>query len=70
MAAEAHAAIIVGDDVVWDIQIEIPTGSAMEIGYFTCEKAYDLGTPVHFHLHNHGANEWALVGINVYTNAE
>ena len=27
--------------------------------------AFPAGTPVHFHLHNHGQNTWIFTGVTV-----
>ena len=63
--AEAHAAIRVGEDIVWEQRFEIPQDGALVDAELSPEQAWVVGTPVHFHLHNHGENSWSLVEFSV-----
>lgn len=58
--AEGHVAILIGEHLVWEQTVAIPSGSGVyssEVG-----AAFDapVGTQAVFHLHNHGNNSWNL----------
>ncbi len=57
----AHVALAVGGEIVWEETVEIPSGSNLWAPEWTAEQAYPEGTPVVFHLHNHGSNSWNLI---------
>lgn len=61
--SEAHAALIVGETVVWEAAIEIPS----EPGYVNIdaevEQAWPAGTEAFIHLHNHGFNQYRWLAI-------
>ena len=63
--ATAHVALIVGEAVLWEQEIAIP-GKA---NAYTIDLVPDFtaaaGTPVYFHLHNHGQNTWTLGEVEV-----
>jgi len=58
--AQAHWAILVGDEVMWTKNPVIP-GAA---GYFSedivVQSDHPVGSPVVIHLHNHGQNTYGL----------
>lgn len=58
--AEGFAALALGDEVVWTYETRIP-GPA---GYFDevveLERGAPAGTPLTFHIDNHGQNTWKL----------
>jgi len=64
--AEAHVALALGHEVIWERSIPIPTFDA---GVYTLAFSPDedipAGTPLVLHLHNHGANTWYLTNIRV-----
>jgi hypothetical protein len=62
--AEAHAAVDVGGVRVLDQRVAIPAPGGLVKASLVVDHAMPSGTPVHFHLHNHGANSWALVEIS------
>jgi hypothetical protein len=63
--ATAHVALLLGDLLLWETEVAIP-GKA---NAFTIDVAVDAtvapGTPVFFHLHNHGQNTWTLGAVEV-----
>jgi hypothetical protein len=63
--AVAHVALLVGENLVWEQEIDIP-GPA---NAFTIDVpagfAAPIGTPVNFHLHNHGQNTWTFGALQV-----
>ena len=63
--ATAHVALMIEEAVLWEQEIAIP-GKA---NAYTIDLVLDFtaaaGTPVYFHLHNHGQNTWTLGAIEV-----
>ncbi len=59
--ATAHVALQVGDAIVWEREITIP-GPAMVLNEdeLTAQVEAPAGTPIYFHLHNHGQNTYTL----------
>lgn len=59
-ASEAHVAIGVADELLWEARVPIPAIP----GGLTIEAELPVnvrvGDPVHLHLHNHGANAWTM----------
>ena len=62
--AKAHAAISVGEKVVWETTIDIPAAPQLIVDTQPSPVSAPEGTPVYFHLHNHGKNAWALLEIS------
>lgn len=62
--AEAHAALVVAGLSVLDERIAIPQAGGLIVRQLRVEQAIPAGAPVYFHLHNHGANSWALVEVS------
>jgi len=62
--AEAHAAVSIGGETVFDRAVPIPSDSEMLIEEQAAGVAYPVGTEVFFHLHNHGSNTWNLVAVD------
>ncbi len=58
--AQAHAAILFGDEVQWEATVAIPqAGNVMELSW-NATVALEVGDPIRVHLHNHGQNFWSL----------
>ncbi len=66
--ATAHLALILGQRVVWEKDIEIPSKANAYNIEVMADFAAPAGTPVYLHLHNHGRNEWMLASMGVVTN--
>lgn len=62
--AEAHAAVMIDDLTVLDERVPIPQPGGLIVRQVVAERAIPAGTPVYFHLHNHGENSWALVEVS------
>ena len=62
--AEAHAVILVDGLSVLDEHIPIPSPGGLIVRQLRVERDVPVGAPVYFHLHNHGANSWALVEVS------
>ncbi len=56
--AETHVAIALGDDVLWDWTVPIPSLSELLVQRAYAPSRAPEGTPVRIHLHNHGDNVW------------
>jgi hypothetical protein len=63
-AAEAHFAIRIGDVTIVDERVQIPSAADVVDRYVAVDHKIPAGSPVVFHLHNHGANSWALLEIS------
>ena len=58
--AQAHTAITVDGEVLLDRLIPIPSPAGLITAELRAMRNIPGGAPVYFHLHNHGANTWAL----------
>jgi ABC-type glycerol-3-phosphate transport system substrate-binding protein len=67
--AQAHIALLIGGDLIWEELIDIPGPAAVRMGSATIQKNYPQGAPVRLHLHNHGQNTWIL-GLTTVTAPE
>jgi hypothetical protein len=63
-AAEAHVALRIGDSTVLDQTVPIPSEGGLIATSEVAMNAFEAGTPVFFHLHNHGDNSWSLVELS------
>lgn len=63
--ASAHVALLVGDSLVWEQDIAIPGKANAFVIDVPASFAAPAGTPVNFHLHNHGQNTWTLGALQV-----
>ncbi len=63
--AEAHVAVQIGDTVVWEQRLKIPQAAGLVEAEWKANQDFPNGTPIFFHLHNHGANTWALWKLDV-----
>lgn len=62
-SSEAHVSVRLGDTAVLDERIAIPGESGMSVASFIVDGPVAAGTPVYFHLHNHGSNSWSWLGL-------
>jgi hypothetical protein len=63
--ATVHIAVRVGDEIAWEDTVPIPIDSAMLKEEWQVVTDVPTGTPVQFHLHNHGSNEYSLLELSV-----
>ena len=63
--AEAHAALFLGDALVWERLIPVPGPAAVYNDEVTLPAPAPLGAPVRLHLHNHGQNTWIFGPITI-----
>ena len=62
--AQAHAAVVVDSLTVLDELVAIPAAGGLIVRELRAPHDLNAGAPVYFHLHNHGANSWALVELS------
>lgn len=62
-SAEAHVAIALGGAAVWETTIPIPNVQDLVRPTFAAPADAPAGTAVHFHVHNHGYNNYRMVGL-------
>ena len=65
--AQGQITITIGDWVIADELIDIPGPEASFNPVLTVPKDVPQGTPVIFHLRNHGVNSWRLLSIDRLT---
>lgn len=65
LAGEVHLAIGFGDDpaILWEERVPVPTGSGLLHAQVVAERDWPAGTPVTWHLSNHGSNSWSMVEL-------
>jgi len=62
---EGYVGFALDGVVVWEVRVPIP-GEAGELsGEVTIDRALPAGTEMQLHVHNHGANAWALRSVMV-----
>lgn len=62
--AQAHIVLRLGDRDIFDETIPIPAASTLLHTRFIAEEPVPAGTPVYFHVHNHGANEYYMLELS------
>lgn len=62
--AEAHVAVLIDGEVIWEATEAIPGAAAAFTGEWIADRDLPAGTPVHLHLHNHGYNTWQLYDLS------
>lgn len=66
--AEAHVAVALGaPGSGFDARIPIPSESGVVGKTWQAPRDYPAGTPVYFHVHNHGDNEYQLIELSTGT---
>lgn len=63
--AAAHVAIRVGDELAWEAEVPIPHPPQVYQPRWRLPRGAPAGTPVYFHVHNHGANSWFVADLQV-----
>ena len=58
--AEAHAAIVLGDEVLWEAFVDIPDDARVWSLELELPADVPRGELLGLHLHNHGDNVWKL----------
>lgn len=63
--AVAHLALGLGDAVAWETAVMIPAPAGFLRPSIEADRDLPVGTPLHFHAHNHGYNNYRVVDIQV-----
>lgn len=63
--ATAHVALVIGEALVWEQEVTIPGPANAFTIDVPASFAAPVGTPVNFHLHNHGQNTWTFGVLQV-----
>jgi len=63
VGATSHIGVQIGDDVVWSTEIPIPAPSALVAMPVALPGPYPAGTPIYFHVRNHGDNAYQLLDL-------
>ncbi len=61
----AFLGVQVGADRVWEDTRAIPSASALEATRVTLTRDVPKGTPIFFHVRNHGANSYELLELSI-----
>lgn len=61
--AIGHVAVAIGGHLVWETEVAIPKPYGIVTGEWVADAAVPAGTPVALHLHNHGYNNWRVIGF-------
>lgn len=64
-SAQAHVAVAFGEDIAYEARIDIPAEANFLDAQWVSTLDVPEGTPVHFHLHNHGINSYRLAELSV-----
>ncbi len=53
-------------ELVWETELEVPSAITAPVkGEWAAQKDWPAGTPIWWHLNNHGDNEWSIVSVEV-----
>lgn len=63
--AQGYMALAIGGQIEWEHTVAIPANPAVIEQQFTIDRALPAGTPIQYHLHNHGPNTWELAAVLV-----
>lgn len=62
--SEAHLSVRLGETTLLDKRVPIPSPAAVITERVVATEPVPAGTPVYFHVHNHGENSYALVSVS------
>ncbi len=62
--AEAYLGVGLDGEVIWEETVPIPSEGELIKSTFEVDRPLPAGTPIQYHVHNHGKNTWELVSIN------
>jgi len=63
--AQGYLGMAIDGQIEWQHTVPIPSDFGSIEGQFTIDRALPAGTPVQFHVHNHGPNTWELIAVLV-----
>lgn len=62
-SGEAHLALQIGDERLFERRIPIPADSQLIVQNVVAPRAFSVGERVLFHAHNHGDNSYNLIDV-------
>lgn len=62
--ANAHIVARIGDETVFEDVVPIPATSGLWADTYTAKRFHPAGTPITFHIRNHGNNTYQLLDIS------
>jgi hypothetical protein len=62
---EARMTFVIGDEAALDYTTPIPSDFVFPRATWTAPKNYPAGTPLLWHVDNHGSNEYMLIEVNI-----
>ncbi len=65
--AQGHIALAIGGRIIYEAYVDIPQPYGLLEGQWYPDVLIPAGTPVVFHVHNHGYNSWRVVSIKAKT---
>jgi hypothetical protein len=65
VSGEARMTFVLGDEILFDYSVLIPSDFVFPSVTWTATKDYPAGTPMLWHVDNHGSNEYMLIEVNV-----
>ena len=63
--SEARIGLTLGDQMIFDERVPIPADSGSINGTWIATKDFEAGTPMLFHVSNHGDNAYWLIEVNI-----
>jgi hypothetical protein len=63
--AQAHLALAIDGEVAWEVHVDSPTAAALVEGEIAIDRDVPAGVELQFHVHNHGANSYDLLSLEV-----
>lgn len=61
--AQAHLALAIDGQLAWEQHVPSPAEGAFVEGEIAIDRALPAGTELQLHVHNHGANSYALLSL-------
>jgi hypothetical protein len=58
--AVATVSLSLGDQTLWSREVAIPSGAELHRLSLAVDRPWAAGTPVYFHVRNHGYNAWIV----------
>lgn len=62
--ANAHIAAMVGDELLFEDIVPIPATSGLKVDPYVAKRFHPAGTPITFHIRNHGNNTYQLLELS------
>jgi hypothetical protein len=63
--ALGYLGLAIGGQIEWEHSVPIPSDPGTIEQQFTMDRSFPVGTPIQFHVHNHGPNTWELAAVLV-----